>query len=148
MKVINKKRRRLQWGCEKLWFHRCLVKYRHACILYPSSKQVQSGIPKWTHRYTQIAQTLSSSINTRRVICCNHTQSIASGSREAFHTVWIHPSLSTQCCQFKCKSWHSHHSAVPHQPRSKWDTIYTTVHIISLPKCVGNAIVKHDTRKK
>lgn len=61
---------------------------------------------------TQIGWTFTSSINMRRVIFCNHAQSIIiSGCKEPFHILWIHPTLHAQWRQFKCKSWHSHHSA-------------------------------------
>lgn len=79
------------------------------CVL-EQNKRTHASTDERTDN-TEIAWTFSGSINMRRVICCNHAQSIASGSGEPFHILWIHPSLYTQWRQFKCKSWHSHHSA-------------------------------------
>lgn len=116
-----------------------------SCPLFFGEKEAHTGILRQARRYTEIAWPFSSSINMRRAICCNHAQSIASCGGEPFHILWIYPSLYTQWHQFKCKSWHSHHSAfatpalpkaLPHRPRSEWAAICSTVHLICVLKCV------------
>lgn len=83
-----------------------------SCPLFFGEKEAHTRILRQARRYTEIAWPFSSSINMRRAICCNHAQSIASCGGEPFHILWIYPSLYTQWHQFKCKSWHSHHSAL------------------------------------
>lgn len=112
----------------------------------------QCNFCRKVHYYIKIAQAFSGSINIRGVICCNHARSIASGGGEPFHILWIHPSLYTQWRQFKCKSWHSHHSATQRLlyqklrcigPRSKWATICTTVHLMCVLKCVREGVQRN-----
>lgn len=155
--------RRLEvYGHAYIWFLLYLFSlFPILCLLEEKCKQAHKCIHRWVHRYTEIAWTFSSTINMRRVICCNHAQSIASCSREHFHILWVYHSLYTQWRQFKCKSWHSHHSAsrrllyqkLPlHRPRSKWVTIRSTVHLIFVLnvcvwKCARN-IVRQIMREK
>ena len=75
------------------------------CVLEKKHPQTSAQI----HRNSR---TFSGSINMR--ICCDHARSITSGGKEPFHILWIRPSPYTQWRQFKCKSWHSHHSASRH----------------------------------